>query len=72
MGEIWDIHLNDADPFPSNPHAHNVQTRVKLDLSNGDLYRKKRKLEERVRKKDLETLRSLATEKGVVLPALAV
>jgi len=34
VGEIWDIHLNDADPFPSNPHAHNVQTGVKLDLSN--------------------------------------
>lgn len=71
-GEIWDIHKNDADPFPSNPHAHNVQTGVKLDLSNGDLYRKRTKLEQRVRKKDLETLRELAAAKGVTLPALAV
>lgn len=72
VGEIWDIHRNDADPFPSNPHAHNVQTGVKLDLSNGDLYRKRKKLKERVRKKELIALRALATEEDIELPVLAV
>jgi len=71
-GEIWDIHQNDADPFPSNPHAHNVETRLKLDLSNGDLYRRAQKLKEIVTKKDLLTIRALATEKAIVLPPLAV
>lgn len=72
QGEIWDIHKNDADPFPSNPHAHNIQTGLKLDLSNGDLYRKRKKLDERVVKKGLKALRDLAEAKGVTLPALAL
>jgi hypothetical protein len=25
-GCIWRIDRNDADPFPSNPHAHNVES----------------------------------------------
>jgi hypothetical protein len=37
-GCIWRIHRNDADPFPSNPHAHNVESGLKLDLSTGALY----------------------------------
>lgn len=37
-GCIWRIHKNDADPFPSNPHAHNVESGLKLDLSTGALY----------------------------------
>ena len=24
-GEIWRVHKNDADPWPSNPHAHNLE-----------------------------------------------
>lgn len=38
---IWVIHKNDSDPFPSNPHAHNLEMNIKLDLSNGKCYRKK-------------------------------
>jgi len=39
-GDIWLIHKNDADPFPSNPHAHNYETKLKLHLGNGGLYYK--------------------------------
>jgi hypothetical protein len=30
--EIWRIHKTDSDPFPSKPHAHNVESDLKLDL----------------------------------------
>lgn len=43
-GSIWVIHKNDADPFPSNPHAHNVELNQKLDLSNGNCYHRKKLL----------------------------
>jgi hypothetical protein len=37
-GEQWFIHKHDADPFPSNPHAHNYEKALKLHLGNGTLY----------------------------------
>ncbi|QNV06448.1 hypothetical protein [Shewanella algae] len=37
-GERWIIHKYDADPFPSNPHAHNYEAGLKLHLGNGGLY----------------------------------
>jgi len=40
-GSTWIIHKNDADPFPSNPHAHHAELNQKLDLSNGNCYKKK-------------------------------
>lgn len=40
-GAVWYIHRYDADPFPSNPHAHNAEQNVKLDLSNGKCYGRK-------------------------------
>lgn len=68
-GDIWDIHQNDADPFPSDPHAHNVESGHKLDLGNGDLYRRTTRVG-KIKKKDLLRIRGLAQEKGVQLPAL--
>lgn len=43
-GEIWRVHKYDADPFPSNPHAHCVGGRdrfvgLKLHLGNAELFR---------------------------------
>ena len=38
-GMVWVIHRYDADPFPSNPHAHQVANNIKLDLSNGYCYK---------------------------------
>lgn len=55
-GEIWQIHKNDADPFPHPIHAHSYARRVKMDLRNGDIYRK-RKLEGQMPAKELIALR---------------
>ncbi len=43
-GEIWVIHKNDVDPFPSNPHAHNYQNNFVVHLGNGVIYRKRKKV----------------------------
>jgi hypothetical protein len=69
-GEIWEIHQNDADPLPSNPHAHMGRS-TKLDLRNGDLYNKALFLNDWIKKKDLEELRTLFEKKGVRMPDLA-
>jgi hypothetical protein len=42
-GDIWRVHLNDADPFPSKPHAHCVGgtkrfVGMKLHLGTGQLF----------------------------------
>ena len=31
-GQLWRVHKNDADPFPSDPHAHNVESGLALHL----------------------------------------
>lgn len=40
-GEKWHIHQNDADPFPHPIHAHSYKRRVKMDLRNGNIYKKR-------------------------------
>jgi hypothetical protein len=55
-GLIWIIHKNDKDPFPSNPHAHNLDQNIKLDLSNGNYFRN-RKLLDKLSKKDFLEIR---------------
>lgn len=52
-GQVWRIYQNDADPFPSNPHAHNVQSGLKLNLNNGELFFGKKKQPKKVSGKDL-------------------
>ncbi len=56
-GEVWRIHKNDVDPFPSSPHAHNLETGLKLHLGTGFLY-SKRTEKGRISCKDLERIRS--------------
>jgi hypothetical protein len=56
-GEIWRVHKNDADPFPSAPHAHNYRMKCKLHLGNGKLYRKADSIG-KIDPKDLLVLRS--------------
>lgn len=68
-GEVWEIHKHDADPFPSNPHAHNLETGYKLCLSTGKLYKKTKEVDS-ISKKDLLNVRTLAQQKGFDLPAL--
>jgi hypothetical protein len=68
-GEVWQINQNDADPFPSNPHGHNLESGHKLDLSTGELYSKRRAVGRKIPRKDLLAIREKAT--GVNLPPLA-
>lgn len=47
-GDIWRVHLSDADPYPSKPHAHCIEGAkrfigTKLHLGNGHLYDAKNK-----------------------------
>jgi len=71
-GLNWIIHLYDKDPFPSNPHAHLLDSNIKLDLSNGNCYCR-RKLEYKISHKSLIEIREKAAKvfKGV-LPELTV
>lgn len=70
-GCAWRIHKNDSDPFPSNPHAHNVEIGLKLDLSNGKLYLGTKDTGENISKKDLCFIRLRAGENGVQFPNLS-
>lgn len=65
-GEVWRIHKNDADPFPSSPHAHNLETGLVLHLGTGNLYNKKRALVGSIGCKALLVIRSKLT--NIALP----
>jgi len=67
-GEVWRIHKNDADPFPSNPHAHNQENGLKLHLGTGELYFNTRKTGQRVTRKDLRAIRTKLSK--FTLPAM--
>lgn len=54
LGRVWSIHYNDADPFPSNFHAHDEENGDKLDLYTGNKYNKSRQLIGKVRIKNLK------------------
>lgn len=41
-GEVWRIHKNDVDPFPSAPHAHNYESGVVLHLGSGEMFNNNR------------------------------
>jgi len=69
-GEVWEVHKTDADPYPSDPHAHNYNENLKLDFRNGDLWRGSRFLNKSMKPKHLEHLRNEFEQKGVVLPTL--
>ncbi len=71
FGEKWAIYQNDPDPFPSNPHAHQLHTGWKLDLSNGNLYKKKAVVD-KLSKKELLRFRSDPNLAGIDLPPLDI
>jgi hypothetical protein len=66
-GQIWVIHLYDPDDILSCPHAHNLETGLKLHLGNGGLYSKK-KLVGKIGRKKLIKLRNMI--KDIDLPPL--
>jgi len=70
-GCVWRIHRNDNDPFPSNPHAHNTESGLKLDLSSGCLFFQRKFTGKKVSRKDLEYIRTQAELKAISLPPLA-
>jgi hypothetical protein len=55
-GEIWHVYRNDADPWPSDPHAHNYASGHKLHLGTGGLFIGKKQVG-RIDKKNLISLR---------------
>jgi hypothetical protein len=65
-GEIWRVHKNDADGFPSIPHAHNYETGVVLDLGNGTMYDRNRNQIGTLSCKKLLLIRGKLT--GITLP----
>jgi len=67
-GEVWRIHRNDADPFPSNPHGHNLQSGCKLHLGTGELFLR-RHFVGKISRKDLVAIRHRLV--GFDLPLLA-
>lgn len=69
-GIIWVINKYDADPFPSNPHAHQLESNIKLDLSNGKCFIR-RDYVHTIKKKDLIFIREEAS-KVFELPSLLV
>lgn len=74
-GEVWVVHKNDADPFPSNPHAHNYQQRLKMHLGTGDLYIHKQKMPcKRMSRSLFIEFRDRLMQKNasLILPPLAV
>ena len=41
-GEVWVIYKNDADSFPSTPHAHNYESGISLHLGTGEFFNKRK------------------------------
>jgi hypothetical protein len=78
-GEIWQVHKSDADPLPSNPHAHCVGGRsnyvgTKLHLGTRQLFKGSRPLDLFLAEKPFMRLINLIKPKfpGVVLPILSI
>lgn len=61
-GTEWEILRNDANPFPSNPSAHNEAEHITMDLSTGNLFHDG-EFVHRLRKKDLAGFRARISEK---------
>jgi hypothetical protein len=64
---IWCIHKYDLDPFPSNPHAHLIDSNIKMDLSNGKCYQNKKHLYT-ISKKELMKIRDKAIANFILPP----
>ena len=75
-GDIWRVHLSDADPFPSSPHAHCIGgTRrfigCKLHMGTGQLFSSSNKpLDRRLATAQFGRLIELVSPKfpGITLP----
>ena len=68
-GEVWFVHQNDIDPFPSSPHAHNYDQNLVMHLGNGNLYRKRDFVATAKKKQFLELRKKI---NNVELPPLEI
>ncbi|HTF94727.1 MAG TPA: hypothetical protein VL995_01220 [Cellvibrio sp.] len=68
-GEVWVVHKNDVDPFPSSPHAHNYDQNFVMHLGNGKIYRN-REYVTTAKKKQFLALREQID--NVTLPPLEI
>lgn len=71
-GVVWKIHLNDPDPFPSDPHAHQLDNNIKLDLGNGECFRKRKYLKTIPRKELLKIREQVVVRFKGELPPLTI
>ena len=71
-GCIWRIYKSDTDSFPSNRHAINIESGLKLNLSDGALFLGTRPTGKSISRKHLEFIRTKAEAKGVTLPVFAL
>ena len=64
QGEIWRVHKNDADPWPSIPHAHNLESFLVLHLGTGEMFNpnNRKKVVGKIGKKQLNLLRDKLTK----------
>jgi hypothetical protein len=74
-GEVWRVHKSDADPYPSNPHAHCIGGAgrfigCKLHLGTGYLFRDRKPLGRRLESNQFSRLIELIRPKfpGIELP----
>lgn len=74
-GEVWRVHLSDADPFPSRPHAHCVggskrYIGCKLHLGTAELFKGRESLNRRLDSNQFSRLIELIRPKfpGITLP----
>lgn len=74
-GEIWRVHKSDADPFPSNPHAHCIGGAERmigstLHLGSGELFKGRKSLGRRLEGAQFSRLLELIRPKfpGITLP----
>lgn len=74
-GEVWRVHKSDADPYPSNPHAHCVSGAKRfigctLHLGTGDLFKKRKPLGRKLESNQFSRLIELIRPKfpGITLP----
>ena len=70
-GERWEILSHPADPFPSDPYAHNEADDVTLDLATGALYHDREYVHTLFRK-DLTAFRARVAAEcpGLQLPTM--
>ena len=74
-GEIWRVHKNDADPYPSNPHAHCIGGAKRfigstLHLGTAELFRDRKSLGRKLESNQFARLIELIRPKfpGLELP----